>query len=630
MSLAKILGTAYEPTAAFSFEFFRRDPSNRSNWFPNHLGEIFFLLPPEEYSLTEGYRVNITKTASGGWIDDFGNDFKQLRLTGSLYSYYSGYPVTKPNVAAGALSGPKDFAKKVGSKVLQQGKRLVESVANEFGVSIPGLKGLSGLEEFFKLRWMLSRFRDEITGESGEKSKVSPPESLENETIIGIADEPLFDSIMLVYHDYDDNNHFEVILNNFTMRRSKSDPFTINYVIEMTCVRTYNSIYLGEGKIMTKENPSAIISEFKDTFNDVLDTLSAIANIPNSIMDIYDDLISAGESLKLDLERFESNVTSNWNKFVSRINGVQEKASEMEELLYTTTSGLEIDELSSEDEQLPEDYLNIQSGLDDLQLALANLNGIELYYSADENESTFNIEETILENTDFESDAEEKQGNIFTRKNQVYYIVIQGDTLPNLGYKFYGDYEKASIIAKANGLTHFSFENDEMVGVTIVIPLESRKPSKLLDNNLVYYRKLKQATPRERQLQLLGNDFRLNEDREIVVDGSGDFSLVYGEECYKANIDDRLSFSRGILNPIHPSWGIDSNIGDAPSTIVLTKAIDNIEGQVLSDPRTQKAFIDRNNIELNGDVTKIILHYKPFSGSESILNAAEVVAGFLT
>jgi len=630
MGLTKLLGTEYIPTAAFSFEFFKRNPTTKRFGLADQLGEIFFLLPPEEYSMTEGYRVSISKTAGGGWVDDFGNDFKQLRLSGSLYSYYTGYPVTSANIETGALGGMKNYVKKIGNDVLQQGKKLVEGVANEFGVSIPGLKGLSGLEEFFKLRYLVSRFRDVIVDDKGQKTTVAAPNIPELESIVDqVSGKALYDAIGIVYHDYDDNNHFEIVFTDFTMRKSKDDPFTINYVIEMTCMRMVDNMYLGEGKITQKESASAVLTEFRKTYNDILNDIQDIANIPNALINTYNALVQAGQDLYTDIERFADNVSTNWDEMVAKIEKIKEKNNEFEALLFSTLSGYVIELLKDETYQLNEGFINIQILLDKQREILSHMKGIEKYFSLEESEKTYIVDEKTLEENDFESDAEEKQDNVFTSKNRIYYLIRQGDTLSKLGYKFYGDYEKAIIIAEVNELKNSDFENEAMVGVTIVIPLEFRAPSRMLDNNLVYYKRLKQSTPRERQLQILGSDLRLNSNREIVADGTGDLSLIYGDECYMENINDRLRFKVGTLSPIHPNWGILLNVGNAPSSVAIMRILDNIENQALSDPRTQKAFIDREKVDLSADTLRIFLHTKPYSGSEQVIDAVKISAGLL-
>ena len=630
MSLTKLLGTEYEPTAAFSFEFFKRNRKNKSFSNADKIGEIFFLLPPEEYSMTEGYKVTVTKTAAGGWVDDFGNDFKKIRISGSLYSFYTGYPVTKPNLNSGALSGVKNFAKEVGNKVVTAGKRLAESTANIFGVSIPGLKGLSGIEEFFKLRYIVSRFRDVYINENGDKYKFKAPSLKEVDEIASYSkDGPLYDNIAIVYHDYDDNNHYEIVFENFTMRRSKEDPFTVNYVIEMVGLREVNSVYLGLGKITTKESPFEVLQELRDAYNTVLNTISALTNIPNSILDVFDAIVNAGETLLSDIDRFKNNVTSNWNQFVSRISGLQDQTNGAEEDLFKVTSGLPLSDLLDETVGLDGDYLNIQDALDSHKETLAHLKGIEKYYSLEEQEKTYNVETKSLETTDFESDAEEKQDNVFISRNKAYYEVKQGDTLYSLGNKFFGDYNKGTIIGEANGLKNSDFENDNMIGQNILIPLDFRNPSKLLDNNLVYFKKLQTASPKERQLYVLGNDVRLDANREIIADGTGDISLIYGEECYLENIMDRITFPVGTLNPIHPDWGSLINIGDMPTSVAISRFFDNLEGQALNDPRTEKAFVERDNSDLSADTLKVELKVKPYSGQEVVIDASDIVAGVL-
>ena len=234
MNLIDVVNSAFGFSGIFSFEFRTRNP--KTNQLGAWLSEFFFLLPPEEYSIQEGYKATITKTISDAWVDDFGNDIKQIKLSGSLYSYYLG-----------------------------------NTLNNE---KIPINTGISGLDEIFKLRYIVSRFRDPYTINNESSLKSAFPEINSLMAIITTS-KPTYDNIGIIYHDYDDNNHYEIIFTNFTMSRSKNDPYTINYVIEMKTLKEHNGIYsIGLSNIIKKELMTSAILQANQQLTDIRSTIS--------------------------------------------------------------------------------------------------------------------------------------------------------------------------------------------------------------------------------------------------------------------------------------------------------------------------------------------------------------------
>ena len=104
-------------TGLYSFEFVNK---NR-----NTIAEIFFLTPPKGKTVSESTRSATVPTLGGNYNIDGGNATKSITLNGCLYFPYIGSP---DNPVARDNTGLQNT--------------------------------LSGLEEFFKLRWMLIRFRD--------------------------------------------------------------------------------------------------------------------------------------------------------------------------------------------------------------------------------------------------------------------------------------------------------------------------------------------------------------------------------------------------------------------------------------------------------------------------------------
>jgi hypothetical protein len=188
MSVQDIVRTlygTYEPTNIWAFEFRKHKGGT--------ITTIFFQLPPESEKVTEGQRADLTATLTGGYITDFGNDFKPIRITGSTHFFYAG----------------------------------------------PSADGaeIDGYTEFIKLRYMISRYRDYTMTPGG---KLHAPMF----SGVGLANVDaltrfvrmyggLADKIDVIYHNFDYDEHWRVKVDELSIDRDKTDPFSIRYDISM-------------------------------------------------------------------------------------------------------------------------------------------------------------------------------------------------------------------------------------------------------------------------------------------------------------------------------------------------------------------------------------------------------------
>ena len=621
-TIGQLLGLQYQPTAAFSFEFFSRNPINGE--VGARIAEIFFLLPPEEYSLQEGYRVTINKTAAGGWVDDFGNDFKKLRVSGSLYSYYTGFPATN-------ATGITAFGQDVAQNAMRAANAGIQSATGGL-LNVPGLGGLSGLDEFFKLRYIVSRFRDlNQSMYGGARFPADPPPvagatELYAAILTQMEGKALASQYMVLYHDYDDDNHFEVVFDDFSMRRDKGDPFTIQYNISMTCLRNLPEVYPGLGKINVKESLSGVFTDVTQEFSSVLSSLAEISGIPLQLLTDYQELYAAANDLYSQFVQFTNSVATNYYQFAAALASNRLKSDAFKENLFVASTGLPYTDLQSETATIPDAQITNFRTMESYDRVLASLGFTAMLSGDQETEKSYQLNRT-LSTTDFNVDSTvADSGNAFTALSKTFYTVVQGDTLPKLAARFYSDYDKVSIIAAANNLKVSDFENEAMVGKSIIIPLETPAQSREIQNNLVYSARDDQATTRERIIAVLGNDLLLNADREIVADGTGDLALVYGEECYIENVKDRTSFPAGTLL-LHPGWGLNVDVGNALGQIALNKIMKSIQTQITADPRTRVGLVDQAGVIIDGDAVRIPVKLVPFMGEGKTVDIGKNVAG---
>lgn len=199
----KSLGATYEPTNAYSFEF--RTVKG------GFITEVFMILPPESYEVVEPTRSQLTKTIGGGYLNDYGSDFKQITIQGNLHFFYSGSPSNKGET----FTRGDDF--------------------------------INGFEEFIKLRFLVSRYRDYTMTPGSKMGKLTVPTALASNPqlfpVLALANKvrtnlaqnknATYDEIQMFWHAYDDDDHFKVRVSEFKSSRSKADPFSIDYTISL-------------------------------------------------------------------------------------------------------------------------------------------------------------------------------------------------------------------------------------------------------------------------------------------------------------------------------------------------------------------------------------------------------------
>jgi hypothetical protein len=598
-----VLGAGFKYNGIFSFEFMPRDPQtgNLNGW----ITEVFLLLAPEEYTIQEGYKVSINKTISNAWVDDFGNDIKTIKLSGSIYSYYVG------------------------------------TIFNS--EKVPIHIGISGLDEFFKLRYIVSRFRDTNSQNTNSEIKSVFPEVSQLMSAIGES-KASYENIGIVYHDYDDNNHYEVIFTNFTMSRSKNDPFTINYSIEMKTLKEYDRIYsTGIGKIGRKESLNEIFNIAKEKFDDILERGEAIVSLPVAMGKNWNEMLQTTHYMNESIEKFLNGTIDDYTQFITLAmdtkDDVLDLQTEILNIFFSDKIGESIEDIMEKYREEEEDYLvEDQKVINLMALVSENILNLSLIISAEkytnnlQKKTTVNIENRIITTEQFEKNIinnnvtvnDENSG--FVYRDYIYYEVQQEDTLPKIAKKFYSDYEQYNIIAEVNNVTTKDFLDDGMLGYNLMIPLTTTFSFDILSKNLVYYKKSTLSTTQERQIQILGSDFELSNTRDFVTDGSGDIAMLYGQDCYEENILDRIKYKTNTLDLLHPEWGVNIYAGDVPSSIILSRLIDNITKQVSDDPRTQYCFIDKKNINIEEDAVKVNLKYKTYTGNENYINIGDIIS----
>lgn len=208
-------------------------------------------------------------------------------------------------------------------------------------------------------------------------------------------------------------------------------------------------------------------------------------------------------------------------------------------------------------------------------------------------------------NTDEYADAGFNRPVQNVYNSYVFYTLSKGETLKDVALKFYGEYDKWTIIAQANGIYDSTIIDYDMTGKIIRVPINDTAYIARSENNLVYEPDLQ-----EHELSfsryLCGRDIAL-QNTEILRDGKYDIAVVEGNQCVISNIKDRLLHAKGSLNPMHPDWGVDNLDSNTNYIVAIYKMLNDVKEQVLADPRVADCVVDLEGIHQDGIYVNITI-----------------------
>lgn len=598
MSLVqKISGIGnFEPTKAYSFEFIDRKTENT-------LTEVFMLLPPIEYSVSQGYRVNVTPTINGGWIDDFGNDFKTIDLQWDIYFYYMGEPNNPPKD-----EGVGKFVQKLVNNAAGVAKAALGTV---------GLYDmLSGLDEFFKLRYIFSEGRD-ASLLSQEENLIHPKENdFENlqrfkksgiDKLItqGFQNQLNYKNIKLIYHDYDEQNHYEVVLQDFKFQRSKDDPWSFTLNISLLALKPVYGKPNVAGDIERLTPPREIFSGVLNIVNDftgiVDNALSAVLNVVNIIGAFRNFTVDVKTSLSrfitrqaIKIEEIKNQI-NDWKSYTNPIDGDVDVSMPMAIPFYTTSNYT--------DYQNGDEVIEPTQTMFDILDQFHALNAYTVASMIYSNYEDSSVNEQLNQDTfTIKSDKTEIESPV--SKNYPLYRVKYGDTLNWIAIKYFGDLKYSKVISLLNNITPRDFENNGMVGKDIKLPIDSQIDLDFFERNQIvsWNRGAFFNTVYQKEIAYFGIDIDLI-DGGLVVDATGDLGLTSGSQCWSDNITDRLNATEMSLNELHPGFGLPPLVGNVVSDVIIDKYIANFQNQAKKDPRTKSAII--NDIKIEGDEIRV-------------------------
>jgi hypothetical protein len=554
-------------TGLYSFEFVDKNK--------NTITEIFFMCPPKRKSVEEPTRSTTVPTLGGNYNNDAGNATKNITISGDLFFQYIGSP---DNPIA----------------------RFNTDLENQ----------IDGLNEFFKLRWMLISYRDYTLTPN---AKLKSPTALMNlsgeiASLYSAVSErlskkagALYDEIQLIFHDYDMDDHYYCRVDNFSSNQDDTRYNAINYTINIECYEPNSKqIFKSQTKKPTNELVNIISNQITDLnfdgklediqdeigYNiDFLLTSLTIQNVLDSIQ-TENDAIQAGEStastLLPDLTStlLESNTTA-LTEFISTfLSPAQKTLYDTGDLSFESVIGI--------------DLMIFYNVLQKITLIGNSLQGVlnsiiqqeELRYYSNADKYTITEEQ-------FDEDDDNKVENDISF---YFYTVQKGDTAKIIANRELQDPEKAANILQINNITENDFIDETIIGDKIKIPILGAALARG-DDNLVY-----ETDQTNTEKFLYGTDLKTGINDELLLSADGDLRSFTGADVVVANLEKRITRRKGSLNIFHPGWGTNPvDDGNAPLMVRIERYLNDLSEQINSDPRVNYSKLNLEKLQFEGE-----------------------------
>jgi hypothetical protein len=557
-------------TGLYSFEFV---DTNRKT-----IVEIFFMLPPSSSSIEEGTRSSTIPTLGSNYNLDAGNSTKTMTLSGNLWFPFIGSP-----------------------------ENPVAPFPDKFENTI------DGLNEYFKIRWMLIRYRDSTMTKD---SRITIPTGLLNVSSeinvlfaavsrrLSSKVGALYDEIKLIVHDYDFDNHYYCRVDKFSSSQDAADHLSINYTINL---ELYERDNLSSGVITRSEKRTLneeieIITNnisdigYSETFEEVQDEISAdsdlytaatavnqdVQNIIAENISIQSGKITPFEELPTILTRIIENATVAKNAFLNSF-------VPSDQLNDFNNGDITLDDLVSTD------LLNFYNSQQKIEIFSNGMEGI-LNSIPRENEIRYYATADDYTLTTEQFDEEETQ-TIINDSTFIYYVIKQGDTLRGIAQQIYRDSEQYIKIVQANNISENDIIDNNLIGSILKIPVEISSISRGQDN-LVYEGTI---DPSDINIFLHGRDLFL-QNGKMIISTTGDLDTISGSENTLQNINARLKGQKGALNTFNPDWGLISpDDSNTPFLVKIDRYLTDVQNQMLSDPRVESVKIKLDTLRFEGE-----------------------------
>ena len=559
-------------TGLYSFEFVDKRRHT--------IEEVFLLLPPKGKNVSEPTRASTVPTLGGNYIIDGGNATKTITLTGELFFPYVGSP------------------------------------DNPVSRDSTGLQNtLNGMEEFFKLRWMLIRYRDYTMTDNGRLTVPDNIQAVSTEINniyrrmskkVKSKEGVLYDEVQLIFHDYDMDDHYFCRVDSFASNQVESKHLGVEYTITLEChkpdlkkrntapeIKTETTQEINY--INTQLSEIDLSTVFDNIQNEVgynVDIVTYYSNLTSCLaaIDTENDSIQAGQAVpSINLPIYVTNAIENTEKALDNFLDVFLSPEQRTSYL---NSDVTIDDI------LSIDLLNYYNSLQQMDIILTSMDGVlksivkvdTIRYSASADDYTLTEEQ-------FES------GSNYMVENEVsfiYYTVLQGDTSRIIALRELGNQNDFVKILQLNDITENDFIDGTLIGTKIKIPMNLSVLSRGSDN-LVY-----ETDYNDSEKFLFGIDLATGLNNELLLSATGDLLGLIGIENVYNNIESRLENTKGSLNVFNPDWGtVQIGDGSAPFLVQVQRYLADVTNQIQTDPRVESVKMNLNKLRWKGEVLEI-------------------------
>lgn len=545
---------------------------------------IVFSLPPQTENYTYPQRISETKTFGGVVFEDYGNDSVKISITGTTVNNEMRLIYKKNTATADAVTGD---------------------------------------EEINYIRDLIRNY--------GKKNK------LKNKTVY-----------LYINGEDSSNSFWQVLIQNFEIKRSKDNPLSYNYQFEFLGI---NDEVVGAAKF--KEAIKSV-KEAKDTLKKTVDTIESVESKIDSIDAFLDDkttkALEAAQEISSEIEEVGKKIR--WgDKFLEHYENIKSNIRQFESDCYATSNMIlnsikdtvdypiqiiketesVIDELTTACVRIPtnitlkmwNDALVLCNEVEEVvdwgrnfisgnsAAAIIAVNSVDTITESvdDVVDSISRILGKMSDNShkiiaNMKSEDEETVVNPGNSTDddeliRVYgykeYNVLDGDTWDVIAYKFYNDASYAKILASYN------YDLGSLkAGLKIYIPIFSKQEGVI--NDSVY------NVPGTKDN--FGVDIKLSSNGAIEFE-NGDFKKISGQDNLDQSIQNRLSAE--VENSIRKvAYGIKSSVGSSyiPSGYILA----SIKQTLLMDNRIRS--VDSISYRGENDRLNIKIVYTTINDSQ--------------
>jgi nucleoid-associated protein YgaU len=553
-------------TGLYSFEFV--DDKRKT------ITEIFFMQPPKQKSLEEVTRSSVVPTLTSNFVLDAGNGTKRLNISGNLWF-----------VTVGSPDNP---------------------VASEPG-DLPNQ--IDGLNEFFKLRWMLIRYKDYTMTRKGRMTIPTSPMAFSpqlNALYSKIKDgDALADKVSLVFHDYDMDDHYYVKISSFMASQSSDDYLSVDYSISGECYERYNISSQAQAKIKKteKEEVEAISKRLAEVnFSEKLAAVESQLGYNNPV---FEPSLNLGDDIESIIAENTNIQTGKSTIFDSMLELIDIAKQHIEDIQVNFLDIYVIDKdafsagMTTLESYVDVDMLAFYNDTQKIKMIIEGMAGIIgatpkqddiVFY---ENADTYTLTE--------EQFTAEELLKIQSTSTFVYHVLKQGETFRSLAVRYYGEAEKATAILQANNISQNELIDENYVGSVLKIPIQTDGIARSA-KNIVYDGEL---SPENLENFLHGRDIML-QDGKLLPSAMGDMRTVEGSENTLQALDRRMDTAKGALNIYNTDFGLLSiDDGNLPFLVKLSRYLDDMVFQFQADPRVASVQMLLDTLELKGEKISI-------------------------